>query len=218
MRPRSTQNPLSPRLAACRRAPSSTRMHTVAEPCAHAGRCSGCCPCARYSPPLAAAHQTRCRQCQVRAAAPHLSAVCMHLMSAGSAPACHKLRSMCWWPGRAQLPLPETVCQPEAVPPLQCSTHMRRNRPEGSVQTLSPRSRAARLDERLAVRGAHDGERRKRAGRRHRCRGLRVRHQQARVHARIHWHRVVGPAAHAVRHACRHHSVSSQIHACRSKQ
>jgi hypothetical protein len=33
-RPRSTQKPLSPRLAACSRPPSSIRMHTVAEPCA----------------------------------------------------------------------------------------------------------------------------------------------------------------------------------------
>lgn len=37
-RPRSTQNPLSPRLAACRRAPSSTRMHTVADPCSGSSR------------------------------------------------------------------------------------------------------------------------------------------------------------------------------------
>jgi len=36
VRPRSTQKPLSPRLAACSRPPSSIRMHTVAEPCAAA--------------------------------------------------------------------------------------------------------------------------------------------------------------------------------------
>ena len=64
---------------------------------------------------------------------------------------------------------PQLICQPCPVPPSQSPTHMCRSQPAGSVQTLSLKPRAARLHERLAVRGAHDGERRKRAGRCCRC-------------------------------------------------